>query len=208
MPLESFADVKVGDRLLFVDGPHTGEVVTVEKLHDHSGTFGARSRLAWVLRPSGELSGGWFPQRFEKVETVKEAPKVANEARSAMSFQTAAQELQRLIQAGIKGGTLRQRSWDTKGLYAGIDINGTSLYTPEKVAEYIASQTPVDVVGTPTRYHDAFYFTVPGTGSYLPSRHGYNYWTSADIANAKGLAQHGGKTYRLCVNKVVPLYQP
>jgi hypothetical protein len=336
MALTDFAGSEVGDKLRFVEGPFKGEEVTVVNFHNHYAP-GSHSMMACVTRSSGELSGGWFPYRFEKVadawvpkfplrsrvrvvETILSGRKgvvtghvckpgftgygvmldgltnvnsfyeknleampdeeynvfrvgdrvrLAVNARgpknplygrigtitsftrdvtgiywvnvdfgdgvpggwsaeslekveeqraeqdkkgenmpntspdnNAMTFAEAAAQLQVLIKAGIKGGIIRQRSWDKGGVYGAIEVGGTKLYTPAKVADYIKAQQPVDAVGV--QYADHYLFK-EREGNYLRGPGGSTYWNLADIVHVGGVATGAdGTRYRLCRNVPTP----
>jgi hypothetical protein len=220
LPDTEYNGLRVGDRVRLVKQAHSyhGKLGTITEfvpaVQDAMPHRGITFRWARVRLDGHAVDTGWLATELEKLtpEREKEESNMTTSAPKStapMSFQTAAQELQRLIQAGLKGGVVRQRSWDTKGLYAGIDIGGTSLYTPEKVAEYIAAQTPIDVVGKLHAYHKGCYeFLAPGLQRFIMSPRSYNYWTPEDIQKTKGLATQEGKTYRLCRNQPVPLYTP
>ena len=193
------AEYNIGDRVRFVSGPFDKTEATVNHVEQ-------QGKLIWVTLPSGEKSGAWFPSRFVLVAKRDNPQEVeAVKGNNAQTYQVALQGLQRLVEAGITGVSLRPRSWDTKGLYAAIEVaekDGVKkLYTPEQVDNYLAALKPIDSVGDKHTWGWRFR-TEKANTIYGPS--GSSYWTEEEITQAGGRVAQGGKFYRLCRNVPTP----
>lgn len=132
--------------------------------------------------------------------------KLAPEGR-AMTRETAIEQRDRLVAAGVNKDVLRvrNRSWDTEGIWFGLDVltakGGTlvkSLYKPSEVTAYIDAMKPIDAVGT--EYLLSLYrFRVPNQSAveYIPAPDGNDGWTEREIRDMRGVTFYKGKKYRL-----------
>lgn len=189
----------IGDTVRFTSGPFKETEAVVNHLEQ-------QGQLIWVTLPSGEKSGAWFPSRFVLVAKRDNPQEVeAVKSNNAQTYQVALQGLRRLVEAGITGVSLRPRSWDTKGLYAAIEVaekDGVKkLYTPEQVENYLAALKPIDSIGD-KRTWGWHFRTEKGNTIYNPS--GSPYWTEEEITQVGGRVAQGGKFYRLCRNVPTP----
>lgn len=153
-----------------------------------------------------------------------EGKTMATQTSNAMNYTQAREAFTRLKEAGFLG-TIRQRSWDTEGLYFAVEVQegGTleKLYRTADVDDFLAKRAPLDTEpysvtslrpfgkasalgSTDTRF---FRFRTPG-GVFLMAPDGAVYWSTADIQRAGGVAtDSNGRRYRLGERRFVPFVE-
>lgn len=221
--LHSGSDFKVGDRVQFVrDNPEAsvgmGPSGDIRRLYDADAHGEVRrSDGVWLdVRFDNETdTRNIYARRFKKEETPMQQTALTQNSSlpaRAMTLEAAREQRLRILAAdtslGARDVTSRTRSWSYDGLYGAVEIPSRSLklYTVAAVDEYIGSLTPIDIVGT--KRHSGFYQFRTADGSIIKAPDGVEVWAEREFRDAKGLARHNGRTYRLCieVKRVVPVY--
>jgi hypothetical protein len=144
---------------------------------------------------------------------LPEVPATAPNPRAqAMTFDTARGYATQFKELGVRT-RVRQRSWDEEARYAALeelDPAGTvvrKLYRAIDCHERLQGlrdlAVPIDVVGVPKGTY--FQFT-DGSGVVIDTPDKSSTWSLPEIKDTKGIAWHDGRKYRLCVRRVVPIY--
>lgn len=137
-----------------------------------------------------------------------------NPSAQAMTFDTARGYVSQFKELGVRT-RVRQRSWDEEARYAALeelDPAGNvvrKLYRAidchERLRELRDVAVPTDVVAIPKGTY--FQFKTPA-GVVIDAPDKSSTWSLPEIKAARGIAWHGDKKYRLCVQRVVPIFNP
>jgi hypothetical protein len=168
--------------------------------------------------------GHWYLAVHDATHQQGEGKTMATQQGNAMNYAQAREAFVRLKNAGFLG-TIRQRSWDTEGLYFAVELTtGEKLYREADVDAFLAARAPVDTEpydsttlrpfgkasAKPGEDNRFFRFRASDTyRPFLPAPDGSPYWSMADIRRAGGVAiSANGRRHRLGERKFVPFVAP